>query len=145
MVVEYFPCNVEQVEQLWVPYRIVDVLTVFSGCEDVAIPENSQLLREIALLHIQARTQIIYAYFALAEFIQDSDAERMRKGLEEFRFELAEFAHEYSYILILWVWDKAESRWLVENAGRYALFLQFHLRWKTNELRVPPGNPLSEF
>jgi hypothetical protein len=93
MVIEYFLGDIEQVKQLRIPHRVIDVLTVFSSCENIAGPEDSQLLGEIALLDVQTRAKIIYAHFAFAEFVQDSDAQRVCKGLEEFGFELADFSH----------------------------------------------------
>jgi hypothetical protein len=100
MVVEYFLGYVEQVKQLRIPDGIVDILTVFSSGENIAVAEDSQLLGKIALFNIQTRAKIIYANLAFAEFVQDSDTQRVCKGFEEFSFELADFTHEYSHILI---------------------------------------------
>lgn len=117
MAVEYLPGNVEQVEQLWISNRVVDVLTVFSGGENVAIPQHGQLLGKIALLHIQAGAEVIDAHLTLAEFIQDPDTQGVRESFEEFGFELAEFTHEYSYILIFLAKDNAELPLAAEYPG----------------------------
>jgi hypothetical protein len=122
MVVEYFLGYVEQVKQLRIPNGIVDILTVFSGCDNITGAEDSQLLRKIALFNIQTGAKIIYANLAFAEFVQDSDTQRVGKGFEEFGFELADFTHEYSDILISCDSSKGRRVW-TKHAGNVR-FLQ---------------------
>lgn len=100
MIVEYLLGRVQQQEQLRVPHGVVHILSIFSGREDVAVPENGQLLREITLLNIQARAQVVDPDFAPPEFIEYSDPQRVGKRLEELRLERADLTHVYSYIFI---------------------------------------------
>ncbi len=93
MVVEYLLGNVQQVEQLRVPNGVVHVLTVFSGGENVAGPENGQLLGQVALLNIEARAEVIYPDLTFPEFVQYSDPQRVGKGLEELGLKLTDFTH----------------------------------------------------
>src|SRR5258708_5401099 len=102
MVVEYLLGDVKQVEQLRIPDGVIHVLGVFPCGNDVPCTQDSQLLRKVALFHVQARAQVIHADFALPEFVQYSDPQRMGEGLEKLGLELADFTHdEYSYIFIL--------------------------------------------
>jgi hypothetical protein len=93
MVVEDLLGNVEQFEQLRIADGVVNVLSVFSGAEDVAIPQNCQLLGKVALLYVEPGTEIVDPGFALSELIEDSNPQGMSKGFKEFGFKLTDFSH----------------------------------------------------
>jgi hypothetical protein len=126
MVVENLPGNVQQVKQLWISNGVVDILAVLPGGQNVAGPQHSQLLGEIALLYLQASAQIIYAYLASSEFVQDADTKRVCESFEKFGFELAELTHEYSYIIISReskIEVRRKYRWYMTRAVALVLFV----------------------
>lgn len=87
VIIEDALCIIEQEEDARVADRIEDVLRLLAAFNDVALAQDSQLLRERALLDSQSSTQVVHANFALPQCVQNLDPERMRERLEEFRSE----------------------------------------------------------
>jgi hypothetical protein len=56
-------------EDLAVTHRVEDIVTLFPARDDIPIPQNGQLLRQVALFDIQASAQVIYPRLCLAEGI----------------------------------------------------------------------------
>ncbi len=93
MVIEYLLGDVEQLEQLKIADRVIDVLSLFSGGEDVSIAQDCQLLGKVALLYVEPGTEIVHPGFALSELIEDSNPQWMSEGFKEFGFKLTDLSH----------------------------------------------------
>ena len=83
-------------EDLAVWHRVEDIVTLFATHNNIPIPQNRQLLRQVALFDIQASAQVVHPDLGIAEGIQDAYPERVCKCLEKFGFELTQFRHPIS-------------------------------------------------
>ncbi len=84
VVIEDFLGHVQEPEDLRVPNRIQHTLAIFPSDDDVAVPQNSQLLREGALLGLQSCAQIIYPDLTAAQLVQNPDSQGVSERFEEF-------------------------------------------------------------
>src|SRR5258708_1128756 len=100
MIVEYLLRDIEQIKQHTILDEVIHGVPVFSSRHHIASSKDGQLLGKIALLNIQSRAQVIDAHLSHPEFIQNPNPQGMGERLKEFRLEVANFSHQYSYIII---------------------------------------------
>ena len=83
VIVEDPFCFVEELENGAIAHRIKDALSFFPTFDDVALPQDGQLLGKRTLLNSQPGAQLIDTYFPISQSIKNLDPHRMGEGLEE--------------------------------------------------------------
>jgi hypothetical protein len=74
LVVENPPGDIQQTKNLGISHGIENVLTFFAADYDIALAENSELLRQSGLLDLQLGAQFVNADFADSKGVQDLDS-----------------------------------------------------------------------
>jgi hypothetical protein len=87
LIVEDPACDGEELCDQRVSHRIAHAVAVFATDDDLAGPEDAQLLRNDRLLETECLLQLLHAVLGADQPFEDSDAHRVREGLEKRRFE----------------------------------------------------------
>ena len=93
MVVENSLCDIEQRKDLRIANGVVNILALLPSTDDASISEHRKLLRQSALFDIESAAEVVDPGFAATEFVENTDAKRVRQSLEKLRLELARLNH----------------------------------------------------
>jgi hypothetical protein len=82
--------GVEQFEDGFIVYRVVDVGALFTRDNNIPVTQHRELLRSVSRLDSETLADLINSQLALTQCVEDRDSQGMGQCLEEFRFEIAE-------------------------------------------------------
>lgn len=85
VVVENLLCILKQAENRRIADRIEDVLSFFTALNDVALPQDGKLLRQLTLFNFEPSAQVVYSDLPVAQGTQDLDSQGMSERFKEFR------------------------------------------------------------
>ena len=88
MVVEDLFRIFQQAKDRRIAHLIEDVLPLFAALNDVALPQDGELLGELTLFYFQPGAEVVDSDFATAQDTQNLDPEWMSEGFEEFSGEI---------------------------------------------------------
>jgi hypothetical protein len=74
--------NIKQAKHVFIFHPVKHLIRFFARTENVSLPHNSEVLRNVRLRAVQQGLQFAYGFFPIPKEAQDSQSGGVRKSLQ---------------------------------------------------------------